>query len=207
MGRHQPVEQLAEHRANPNLLVFRPADFVETVECWKIALSSVSTPSLLALTRQAVKQVRSNFDLENLCAKGAYVLCSSGDNKEFDVTIFATGSELSIGKEVYENIFNIGVSTRLVSVPCMELFFRQSPEYINSLLCSSKLKVAIEVGSSFGWHRIIGYDGIFCGVDTFGLSGPYKDLYEYFHITAEDITARIKERIHAENIDSISYKN
>lgn len=191
---HQPVEHLAAYRANPNLFVFRPADFVETIECWKLALSNKKTPSMLVLARQAVMQVRDKIERENLSEKGAYILCAS-KSKFFDVTIFATGSELSIAKEVYESLTRCNINVRLISVPCVELFFKQTKEYINTLLSNSRLKVAIEAGSHFGWHRLIGSDGIFFGVETFGASAPAADLYKHFGLTPNDITKQIKNAL------------
>jgi len=179
---HQPVEQLAALRAIPNHLVMRPADAVETAECWQIALESKATPSTLALTRQNLPTVRTEHSAENLCAKGAYVL-SPADNAE--VTIFATGSEVEIALAAKDLLTAKGRSVRVVSVPCFELFEQQSAAYQAEILGTSKVKVAIEAAIRLGWDRFIGQDGIFIGMHGFGASGTIEQLYPHFGITAE----------------------
>ena len=179
---HQPIEQLAALRAMPNLLVFRPADAVETAECWEIALREAKRPSLLALTRQNLPTVRTTHRDENLCARGAYELAGAADAK---VTFLATGSELEIALKARDLLASEKIPARVVSMPCLDLFEEQSAEYRNSVLRPGTAKVAIEAASPFGWDRYIGPHGKFVGMHTFGASGPYKDVYKHFHITPE----------------------
>jgi transketolase len=179
---HQPIEQLAALRAMPNLLVFRPADAVETAECWEIALRERKRPSLLALTRQNLPTVRTAHRDENVCARGAYELAGAANAK---VTFLATGSEIEIALKARDLLASEKVAARVVSMPCFDLFEEQSPEYQSSVLQPGTAKVAIEAASPFGWDRYIGSHGKFVGMHTFGASGPYKDVYKHFHITPE----------------------
>lgn len=191
---HQPVEHLASLRAIPNLLVLRPADAIETLECWQIALKRTEGPSLLVLTRQSLPTVRTHFDTKNLCEKGAYIL-SETEGKTPEVTLFASGSEIAIALEAKHQLEqDHHLSVRLVSVTCMELFFLQSKDYITSLLCNSSLKIAVEAAISMGWERFIGPHGIFIGMHSFGASAPAEILYQHFGISAEQI---VKKALHA----------
>ena len=189
---HQPIEHLASLRAMPGLNVMRPADLVESLECWQVAMDKDnSKPSLLSLTRQKLPQIRNDDSLnKNLCARGAYVISEALGEKK--ATIFATGSEVSLALEVKEML---GDNIRVVSVPSFELFDLQSKEYKNKILNGSELKVAIEAASSFGWQKFIGDDGLFFGMDSFGESAPATDLYNHFGLTKEKISAILKERI------------
>lgn len=183
---HQPVEHLAALRAIPNLNVFRPCDAVEAAECWQLALENEAAPSAMALTRQNLKPARLEFDTENLCARGAYeVVISEGETA--DITLFASGSEVEIAIEASELLNQAGHSTRVVSVPCFELFEAQSAEYKAATIGNSKVKIAIEAAIEMGWRRFIGDNGEFVGMTGFGASGPYKELYEHFGITAEAV--------------------
>jgi transketolase len=179
---HQPVEHLASLRCMPNLNVFRPADATETAECWQLALESARTPSVLALTRQKLKPVRTKFTKENRCARGAYDLSADDDAK---VVIFASGSEVEIAVEAADKLREVGASVRVVSVPCMDLFFEQDEDYRQLILGEEPVRIAIEAGVRQGWDAIIGAGGTFIGMSTFGASGPYEKLYEHFGITAE----------------------
>ena len=179
---HQPVEHLAALRCMPNLNVYRPADATETAECWQLALESPRTPSVLALTRQKLKPVRTRFTKENRCARGAYDLSSDDDAK---VVIFASGSEVEIAVDAAEKLREVGASVRVVSVPCMDLFFEQDEDYRKLILGDEPVRIAIEAGVRQGWDAIIGAGGTFIGMSTFGASGPYEKLYEHFGITAE----------------------
>jgi transketolase len=179
---HQPIEHLASLRAMPNLLVFRPADTVETIEAWELALQNDKRPSLLALTRQNLPQLRKTDFHKNFTAKGAYVL--SGEDKA-DVTFFATGSEVQIAIEAKKLLEAQNVSARVISVPCFELFEEQDDAYKQKILGTSKVKVAIEAAVKQGWERFIGEQGIFIGMTGYGASAPYKDLYAHFNITPE----------------------
>jgi transketolase len=189
---HQPVEHLAALRAIPNLNVFRPADTMETAECWQIALESENTPSAIALTRQNLPALRAEFEKDNLCAKGAYVLSDADDAA---VTIFASGSEVEIALEAKKILEKNGHATRVVSVPCFELFEAQSADYRKQIIGEAGVRIAIEAGVKQGWERFIGEDGGFVGMSTFGASAPYKELYEHFGITAEAVVEAAKERL------------
>ncbi len=190
---HQPVEHLAALRAIPNHLVFRPADATETAECWQLALNSTSAPSTIALTRQNLAPVRTEFDDENLCALGAYEVAMASD--DCAVTIFASGSEVGIALEARRQLEANGHPTRVVSVPCMELFEQQSAEYRLALLGRAKVNIAIEAGIRQGWDRMIGTDGVFIGMTGFGASGPYEELYRHFGITAEAAVQAAEEKL------------
>jgi transketolase len=180
---HQPVEQLAALRAIPNLLVFRPCDAVETVECWQLALEAGGRPSILALTRQNLPQLRNRLDEENICAQGAYEI--AGPDGHSDVSIFATGSEVAIAVDGAKLLAERGVAARVVSVPCFELFMEQKDEYRRAIVGDAKVKIGVEAAVRQGWDAIIGSDGIFVGMNSFGASAPYKELYKKFGITAE----------------------
>ncbi|HEY4265845.1 MAG TPA: transketolase [Micropepsaceae bacterium] len=180
---HQPVEHLAALRAMPNLLVLRPADAVETAEIWEIALTEKTRPSVLALSRQNLATLRDQHTEENLSRRGAYVLRESDGPAK--VTILATGSEVEIAVAARDILQAQRIGARVVSMPCWELFEEQDPAYRAKVLDSSTVKVAIEAASSFGWSRYIGGSGAFVGIDHFGASAPYKELYKAFGITAE----------------------
>ncbi|RRI05001.1 transketolase [Mesorhizobium tamadayense] len=191
---HQPVEHLAALRAIPNHNVFRPADAVETAECWQLALESEKTPSTLALTRQNLPTVRTEFSEVNLSASGAYELAAASG--EAAVTIFATGSEVEIALGARELLERHGHPTRVVSVPCFELFDQQSEDYRKKTIGNAKIKVAIEAGIRQGWDHLIGTDGIFVGMTGFGASGSIEQLYPHFGITAEAAANAVEARLH-----------
>ena len=191
---HQPVEQLAALRAIPNLRVYRPADAVEAAECWQLALEDTSGPSVLALTRQNLPAVRTEHVEENLCAFGAYELETASDDAA--VTIFATGSEVEIALAARQQLQSNGHPTRVVSVPSMERFARQSPEYRAAMIGNAPVKVAIEAGVRQAWDALIGQDGIFVGMHGFGASGKYEELYKHFGITAEATAVAAEKRLH-----------
>ncbi len=185
---HQPVEHLAALRAIPNLNVFRPCDAVEAIECWELALRAAETPSVLALTRQNLPQLRTSYITENLCAAGAYeILPVEGDN--VDVSIFASGSEVAIAVEAAQLLNRQGKPARVVSVPCLELFLALPPEKRHPVIGGAEVNVAVEAGIRQGWDAIIGSDGVFVGMSSFGASAPYKDLYSHFGITPDAIAA------------------
>ncbi|MGR6429349.1 transketolase [Rhizobium sp. PAMB 3174] len=189
---HQPVEHMAALRAIPNLLMFRPADAMETAECWQLALQHRDRPSGIALTRQNLPAVRTKFCEKNLCGNGAYDLVPA---EGAQVTIFATGSEVEIALKGREALEAKGISTRVVSVPCVELFLEQSEDYQKSIIGNSPVKVAVEAGIRQGWDHFIGSDGIFVGMHSFGASGPYKELYKHFGITPEAIVSAVEEKL------------
>jgi transketolase len=182
---HQPVEHLAALRAIPNLHVFRPCDAVETVECWQLALERPRSPSILALTRQNVPQLRHGFEETNRCATGAYEIVPA--EKEAEVSLFATGSEVSIAVEARKLLGERGVSARVVSVPCFELLRERPAAERLQILGRAKAKVAVEAAVRQGWDEIIGSDGVFVGMTDFGASAPYKDLYRHFGITPDKV--------------------
>jgi transketolase len=190
---HQPVEHLAALRAIPNHFVFRPADSTETAECWQLALESKETPSTLALTRQKLMPVRIEFEEENLCARGAYELLPPSDAAT--VAIFASGSEVEIAVKARGMLEERGIPTRVISVPCFELFERQDQDYQEAILGNAPVRIAIEAGVRQGWDRFIGNDGIFIGMHGFGASGPAPELYKHFGITAEAAVEAAEARL------------
>ncbi|MBB2675462.1 UNVERIFIED_ORG: transketolase [Rhizobium esperanzae] len=189
---HQPVEQIAGLRAVPNLQVFRPADAVETAECWQIAIKSKNRPSALALTRQNLTTVRTEYNEKNLCELGAYTLAGNADAK---VTIFASGSEVEIAVAARATLEAKGVSVRVVSVPCTELFFEQPDAYRKDILGNSPVKIAVEAAVREGWDAFIGPEGSFVGMKGFGASGPVKDVYKHFGITADAVVAAAEAKL------------
>jgi transketolase len=190
---HQPVEHLAALRAIPNLQVMRPADAVETAECWALALAAPATPTVISLTRQGVPPVRLAHTDENLCARGAYELvAASGPAK---ATIFATGSEIAIATTARETLEADGTPTRVVSVPCQELFASQDDAYRRNILGPNTVRVAVEAATEMGWERYIGADGGFVGMTSFGASAPADTLYEHFRITADTVVEAVRKRL------------
>jgi transketolase len=193
---HQPVEHLAALRAIPNLLVLRPCDAVETAEIWEVALTERSRPSVMALSRQKLKPCRLTRAAENLSARGAYVI--AGD-EDAEAVIFASGSEVEIALDARTLLQADGIRTRVVSVPSMELFARQSTAYRAAVLGTERVRGAIEAGIRMGWDAFIGTDGVFIGMTGFGASGPYDKVYAHFGITAEAAAARLKARFEVRN--------
>jgi transketolase len=190
---HQPVEHLAALRAIPNLLVFRPADTIEAMECWQIALQTKTAPSALALSRQKTPAVRTVAATENLSAKGAYeIKAANGDAK---ATLFGTGTELALALKAAETLEAEGVATRVVSVPSFELFEQQDAAYQASVIGRGTVRVAVEAAIKQGWERFIGEDGAFVGMTGFGASAPAEVLYEKFGITSDAIVAAVKARL------------
>jgi transketolase len=185
---HQPVEHLASLRAIPNLHVFRPADATETAECWQLAIAARETPSILALTRQALPHLRAHYTAENLCARGAYVLREAKGGKPV-VVLMATGSEVMLAVEAQEKLEANSIATRVVSVPCMELFMQQPKDYRDAVLGKGTKRIAIEAGIEQGWEKLLGEDGVFIGMKHFGASAPAEILYQKFGITVEAILA------------------
>jgi transketolase len=191
---HQPVEHLAALRAIPNLKVFRPADVVETVECWQLALQSNGGPSVLALTRQNLPQLRDGFDESNRCAAGAYEL-RAADDDDAVVSLFATGSEVAIAVEAKKLLAARKISARVVSVPCFELLLALPEGRRAAVIGDAEVNVAVEAGIRQGWDAIIGSDGTFVGMTGFGASAPAKDLYRHFGITAEKVAEAALARL------------
>jgi transketolase len=188
---HQPVETIAALRAMPNLLTFRPADAVETAECWAAALAETHAPSALALSRQALPNLRKDAG-ENLSAKGAYVLREVEGKR--DVTLLATGSEVELAVAAAEQLAATGVKAAVVSMPCWALFERQSADYRKAVLGSAP-RVGVEAALRFGWDRYLGEDGVFIGMHGFGASAPAPALYQHFGITTQAIVDAAKKLV------------
>jgi transketolase len=189
---HQPVETVASLRAMPNTYMFRPADAVETLECWMVALQSEKTPSALALSRQGLPAVRTEYSEENLCAKGGYVLAEADGERK--ATIMATGSEVEIAMNARDALQADGIPTAVVSMPCWELFEKQTAEYRKATL-GDGVRVAVEAGLQMGWDRYLGENGTFIGMTGFGASAPAGDLYKHFGITSDAVVAAVKEKV------------
>ena len=190
---HQPVEQLSHLRSIPNLNVLRPADTMETLECWEIALKKSSSPSILALTRQKINPIRKEFVKENKCSYGAYELLRT--NKEIKLTIFASGSEVDLAIKISHKLAIESIYSKVVSVPCQELLEEQSADYKKKILNETKFKISIEAGSTDCWKKYVGETGLAFGVNDFGKSAPFKDIYKHFSLTSENITKKVKEMI------------
>jgi len=190
---HQPIEHLAALRAIPNLNVFRPADAVEVAECWELALAAATTPSILALTRQAVPALRSDGAAENRSAKGAYVLAEAHAGAR-DVTLLATGSEVGVAMAAREALAKDGIGAAVVSMPCWELFAEQNVAYRAQVLGSAP-RVAVEAAVAQGWERWLGEGGSFIGMAGFGASAPAAKLFEHFGITATHVAAAARQLI------------
>lgn len=189
---HQPVEHVAALRAIPNLLVFRPADETETAESWQIALHEKHRPTALALTRQNLTPARKEYEEKNLVSYGAYELVSASDAK---VSIFASGSEVELALKAAADLKVKGISTRVVSVPCFELFKEQPETYRKAIIGDSPVKIAVEAAIRQGWDYFIGNDGAFIGMNSFGASAPAKDLFKHFGITAEAVVAAAEAKL------------
>jgi transketolase len=181
---HQPIEHLAALRAIPHLLVFRPADAIETAECWALALRHRKNPSVLALTRQGLPLLRTAADHENRSARGAYVLAEAPEGR--DVTLLATGSEVSLAMAARGSLAEAGVRAAVVSMPCWELFEAESEEYRQHVLGKAP-RVGIEAAVRLGWDRWLGPHSAFVGMHGFGASAPGADVYQHFGITADKV--------------------
>ena len=190
---HQPVEQLAGLRSIPNLNVFRPADTTETIECWELAFKNYNTPTVLALSRQNLSPVRKFYENQNKCSLGAYEVYRS--NKKVNLTIFASGSEVNLALEVSHKLATENIYSKVISVPCQELFFKQNSKYKNTILKETNSKISIEAGRSDSWEKFIGQNGISFGVDNFGKSAPYKEIFKNFKLTVKDISNKTKKII------------
>jgi transketolase len=191
---HQPIEHLQSLRAMPNLLVMRPADAVETAECWALALAQKDRPSLLALTRQNLPPLRHDVT-ENLCAKGGYRLREASAARK--VVLVATGSEVSLAVEIAEKLEAAGHGADVVSMVSTELFDEQDGAYQDAILPRDALIVSIEAGTTFGWERYTGRDGLRFGIDSFGASAPIEDLFKHFDLTVDAITPQILAKLGA----------
>ena len=188
---HQPVEQLSGLRSIPNLNVYRPADTIETFECWQLALESSNTPSMLVLSRQKLKQVRKDLSTENRCSYGAYELSRTKD--KIDITILATGSEINLACEVSHKLATENIYSKVISMPCHEIFDKQDKEYKDKILKETKMIFSIEASTKDYWNKYINESECIFGLEDFGRSAPYKDIYEFFSLTEDEIIKQIKK--------------
>ena len=186
---HQPIEQLAALRSIPNLNVLRPADQTETIECWDIALKCKKTPSVLALTRQNLKPIRNKFTKKNMCSMGAYEVLRT--RKKIDLTIIASGSEVNLAIETSHKLAKQKIYSKVISMPCQEIFDNQRNIYKNKILRESKNVFAIEAGSKMSWEKYI-HKGLTFSIEDFGKSAPYKKVYDHFGLSSEKIAKKIK---------------
>jgi len=190
---HQPIEQLSGLRSIPNLNVLRPADRMETIECWEVALKDSGTPSVLSLTRQNLNPIRKKYSNINRCSFGAYEVLRT--NKKIHLTIFASGSEVNLAIETSHKLAKDKIYAKVISVPCQDLFDSQSKSYKQKILGETKFKISIEAASTDCWKKYVGTEGLAFGIDTFGKSAPYKEIYKYFGLTAENISKKTKNLI------------
>ena len=188
---HQPIEHLSSLRAIPNLNIFRPADRLETIECWEYALKSTKTPSVLSLTRQNLNPIRNKYTKVNKCSSGAYEVLRT--NKKINLTILASGSEVNLAIETSHKLAKEKIYSKVISVPCMELFDLQKRKYKNKVLNETKLKISIEAGSSGCWKKYVGDFGMTFGIDEFGKSAPYKEIFKYFGLRDMDIANKTRK--------------
>jgi transketolase len=190
---HQPVEHLSALRAIPNMRVLRPCDAVEVAECWELALNRTNGPTVLVLTRQNLPQLRTSAPSDNPCSHGAYELvAASGEAK---VSLFASGSEVEIAVAAQKDLAGRGIASRVVSVPSLELLLSQPEDKQKAIIGNAPVKVAIEAAVRWGWDAVIGHDGVFIGMHSFGESGPAKELYKHFGITAEATVNAVLKRV------------
>jgi transketolase len=188
---HQPVEHLAALRAIPNMRVFRPCDAVEVAECWELALNRNNGPTVLALTRQNLPQLRTTAPADNPCSHGGYELVAA--QGEAKVSLFASGSEVEIAVNAQKQLAERGIAARVVSVPSLELLLAQPDA--NKIIGDAPVNIAIEAAVRWGWDAVIGKDGIFIGMHSFGESAPAKDLFKHFGITAEAVVEAAVKRL------------
>ena len=190
---HQPIEHLSHLRAIPNLNVFRPADTIETLECWELALKNSNTPSVIALSRQKLPFVTETLTEKNMSGLGAYEIKKNKPNPE--ITLIASGSEVKIAIEAFNKLKDLGINAKVVSMPSQELFNKQSIEYKEKILDKDSLKISVEASSVFGWEKYVGKKGSSVGMKSFGKSAPIKDLYEHFNITSNNIVELSKKML------------
>ncbi|MDB2515350.1 transketolase [Candidatus Pelagibacter bacterium] len=185
---HQPIEQLSGLRSIPNLNVFRPADRMETIECWELALKNLKTPSILSLTRQNLQTIRKKYLNVNKCSFGAYEV--SRTNKKIILTILASGSEVNLAIKTSHKLAKDKIYAKVISVPCQDIFDSQSKSYKKKILGETKFKISIEAASTDCWKKYVGTEGLSFGIDSFGKSAPYKEIYKHFGLTAENISRK-----------------
>ena len=190
---HQPIEQLTSLRSIPNLNVFRPADLIETFECWQLAIENKNSPSVIALTRQGVKPVRVKNTKKNESSAGAYEILRTGDN--IRITILSSGSETGLACEISHKLATENIYSKVISMPCQELFDQQSENYRDKILNETDFKVSIEASEINYWKKYTGINGLNFGINDFGKSAPYKEIYDHFNLNTESIVNKIKEKL------------
>ena len=190
---HQPIEQLTSLRSIPNLNVFRPADLIETFECWQIAIENKNSPSVIALTRQGLDPVRVKKSSKNESSAGAYEILRTGD--DIRLTIISSGSETSLSCDISHKLATEGIYSKVVSMPCQELFDQQNKEYKNKILTETELVISVEASETNYWKKYTGVNGLNFGIDNFGKSAPYKEIYDHFNLNSDSIIEKIKERL------------
>ena len=190
---HQPIEQLTSLRSIPNLNVFRPADLIETFECWQLALDNDRSPSVIALTRQGVNPIRKRNSSKNQSSLGAYEILRTGNDIKF--TIISSGSEASLACDVCHKLATESIYSKVISMPCQELFDRQNEDYKNKILNETKVIVSIEASETNYWKKYTGLNGLNFGINNFGKSAPYKEIYNHFNLNLENIIKKIKEKL------------
>ena len=190
---HQPIEQLTSLRSIPNLNVFRPADLIETFECWQLAIENKNSPSVIALTRQGVSPIRIENSSMNKSAAGAYEILRTGDS--IKVTIISSGSEASLACDVSHKLATENIYSKVISMPCQELFDKQSQGYQNEILSETSLVVSIEASETNYWKKYTGQNGLNFGINDFGKSAPYKEIFNHFNLNLESIIKKIKEKL------------
>jgi len=190
---HQPIEQLLALRGIPNLNVFRPADTIETLECWEIALKSSYNPSVIVLSRQKLPFITETLSNKNMCAMGAYEIKKTNSNPE--ITLIASGSETYIAIQALDKLKKDNINSKVVSMPCQEIFDKQSEDYKNKIIEKNSIKISIEASSILGWEKYTSLKGISLGMKSFGKSAPHKDLYEHFNLTSDDIVKAVKKML------------
>ena len=190
---HQPIEHLSSLRSIPNLNVFRPCDTTETIECWEIALKNKNKPSVISLTRQNLSQPRTNFESKNLCNQGAYEIFRTSD--QVQLTLLASGSEVEIAISAANKLKDKNIQTKVISFPSMEIFDEQPKSYQSKILNETKCKISIEASHPMSWKKYIGDNGISLGIEEFGKSAPYKEVYKYFKLTDDDVVKKAIELI------------
>ena len=190
---HQPIEQLTSLRSIPNLYVFRPADLIETFECWEIAIKSKDTPSVIALTRQGINPVRRKISYKNYSERGGYEILRTKD--KIDITIISSGSETSLACEICHKLATENIYSKVISMPCQELFDLQSTDYKNKILKETPMVVSIEASETNYWKKYTGMNGLNFGIDEFGKSAPYQKIYDHFKLNSKSIIESIKKRL------------
>ncbi len=190
---HQPIEHLTHLRTIPNLNIFRPADTIETLECWELALKNSNTPSVIALSRQKLPFVTETLTQKNMSSFGAYEIRKNEPNPE--ITLIASGSEVKVAIEAFNKLKDLNINSKVISMPCQELFNKQSKDYKEKIFEKNSLKISIEASSIYGWEKYVGTEGASLGMKSFGKSAPLKDLYEHFNLTSNNVVDLAKKML------------